>query len=108
MLDCFVCTVIMERGQIMCKKRNREKKWRMRQDWASNMDPTPGPRPSLRTSWLSVLREGFSYVCPFPTTVRPSPSSPLPSSPSPLSPSLFSLRNLSEIFATRERINNRK
>ena len=56
----------------------------MRQDWASNMDPTPGPRPSLRTSWLSVLSEGFSYVCPFPTTgpSLPALSSPLLSFPS--------------------------
>ena len=41
-------------------KRETEKKWRIIQDWASNMNPTPGPTSFRRTSWLSVLSEELS------------------------------------------------
>ena len=72
--------------------------------WIQLLVPDP---PWELAGFLSWERASPTSV-PSQPPVRPSPSSPLPSSPSPLFPSLFSLRNLSEIFATRERINNRK
>jgi len=54
-------------------KRETEKKWRIIQDWASNMNPTPGPTSFRRTpGFLSQLRDELGDV---KTLTRPSPLS---------------------------------